>query len=75
MPSGGHRTGTVTRGQILGCEGLRFHVVVADARHCGCLLGKWQVWPREGLSPLGAQSVWSQELDSLIQTSPLPTLF
>lgn len=52
--------GMVTLGQI--GEGLRFHVVEL------WLFGKWEVWPREGQSPLGA-------LVLLIQTSPLPTLF
>lgn len=72
MPSGGHRTGDGDTGTDFWVgEGLRFHVVAAALR----VFGKWEVWPREGLSPLGAQSVWSQELDSLIQTNPLPTLF
>lgn len=73
MPSGGHGTGDGDTGtkQILGFvrgSGSTWWLTHGTA-------GVWEVWPREGLSPLGAQSVWSQELDSLIQTSPLSTLF
>lgn len=63
MPSGGHGTGDGDTGTDSWVrEGLGFHVVEL------WLFGTWEVWPREGLSLLGA-------LVLLIQTSPLPTLF
>lgn len=63
MPSGGHGAGDADTGTDSWVrEGLRFHVVEL------WLFGKWEVWPREGLSPLRA-------LVLLIQTSPLSTLF
>lgn len=67
MPSGGHGTGDGDTGtkQILG-----FVRGSGSTRTALRVFGKWQVWPAEGLSPLGAQSVCSQELDSLNPNKP-----